>query len=87
MFRTSTLKTLQVVISTQSLQEEVLLTLLIDNVEGIPNARPLGLMSLDVVDPDLFTPNMSLMGRRDSSYRRCPMLWTNSQEDGCVIVE
>ncbi|XP_034536205.1 uncharacterized protein LOC117810467 [Notolabrus celidotus] len=57
---------LQVVIGTQALQEEVLLTLLIE-VEGILNAKPLGYVSSDVADPDPVTPSMLLMGRRDAS--------------------
>ena len=59
-------KALQVVIGAQSLQEEVLLTVLIE-VEGILNSKPLGYVSSDVGDPDPVTPNMLLMGRRDAS--------------------
>ncbi|XP_057704715.1 uncharacterized protein LOC130923208 [Corythoichthys intestinalis] len=36
-------------------------------VEGILNAKPLGYLSSDVADPDPITPNMLIMGRRDSS--------------------
>ncbi|XP_041839808.1 uncharacterized protein LOC121638843 [Melanotaenia boesemani] len=57
---------LQVVIGTEALQEEVLLTLLVE-VEGILNAKPLGYASADAADPDPVTPNMLLMGRRDAS--------------------
>lgn len=59
-------KSLQVVIGAQVLQEEVLLTLLIE-VEGILNAKPLGYVSSDVSDPDPVTPSMLLMGRQDAS--------------------
>lgn len=59
-------KALQVVVGTQSLQEDILLTLLIE-VEGILNAKPLGYVSSDIADPDPVTPNMLLMGRRDAS--------------------
>ncbi|KAE8295207.1 Extracellular calcium-sensing receptor [Larimichthys crocea] len=58
-------KSLQVVIGAQVLQEEVLLTLLIE-VEGILNAKPLGYISSDR-DPDPVTPSMLLMGRQDAS--------------------
>ncbi|KAK7881024.1 hypothetical protein WMY93_030613 [Mugilogobius chulae] len=59
-------RALQVVIGNQSLHEDVLLTLLIE-IEGILNAKPLGYVSSDIADLDPVTPNMLLMGRRDSS--------------------
>ncbi|XP_038136832.1 uncharacterized protein LOC119780760 [Cyprinodon tularosa] len=57
---------LRVVLREQSVAEPVLRTLLIE-VEGILNSKPLGYVSTDVSDPDPITPNMLLMGRRDSS--------------------
>lgn len=57
---------LRVVLKEQVVLEPVLLTLLIE-VEGILNAKPLWYVSPDVADPDPITPNMLLMGRRDSS--------------------
>lgn len=54
-------KTLQVVIDTQPLHEDILLTLLI-KVEGILNIKPLGFVSSDLADPDPVIPNMLLMG-------------------------
>ncbi|KAL3049857.1 hypothetical protein OYC64_012009 [Pagothenia borchgrevinki] len=62
-------KALQVVIGTQSLQGEVLLTLLVE-VKGILNAKPLGYVSSDLADPDPVTPSMLLMGRRDASLQQ-----------------
>lgn len=62
----STKAALQVVIGTEALPEEVLLTLLIE-VEGMLNAKPLGYVSADAADPDPVTPSMLLMGRRDAS--------------------
>lgn len=62
----STKTALQVVIGTEALPEEVLLTLLIE-VEGMLNAKPLGYVSADAADPDPVTPSMLLMGRRDAS--------------------
>lgn len=59
-------KALQVVFGAQSFQEEVLLTVLVE-VEGILNVKLLGYVSSDIADPDPMTPNMLLMGRRDSS--------------------
>lgn len=43
----------------------MLSTVLIE-VEGILNSKPLGYESSDLADPDLITPNLLLMGRRDS---------------------
>ncbi|XP_077374267.1 uncharacterized protein LOC144016825 [Festucalex cinctus] len=57
---------LRVVLKEQVIPEPVLRTLLIE-VEGILNAKPLGYVSTDIADPDPITPNMLLMGRRDSS--------------------
>lgn len=57
---------LQVVIGTEALPEEVLLTLLIE-VEGILNVKPLGYVTSDIADPDPVTPSMLLMGWRDTS--------------------
>ncbi|KAI3351108.1 hypothetical protein L3Q82_005676 [Scortum barcoo] len=59
-------KSLQVVIGAQVLQEEVLLTLLIE-VEGILNGKPLRYVSSDVADPDPVMPSMLLMGWQDAS--------------------
>lgn len=57
---------LQVVLKDQVVAEEVLVTALIE-VEGILNSKPLGYASMDVADPDPITPNLLLMGRRDSA--------------------
>lgn len=57
---------LRVVLKEQSVPEPVLQTVLIE-VEGILNAKPLGYVSADAADPDPITPNVLLMGRRDSS--------------------
>nr|XP_054592608.1 uncharacterized protein LOC107395320 [Nothobranchius furzeri]XP_054592609.1 uncharacterized protein LOC107395320 [Nothobranchius furzeri] len=57
---------LQVVLKDQVVAEEVLLTALIE-VEGILNSKPLGYASADIADPDPITPNLLLMGRRDSA--------------------
>ncbi|KAK7879199.1 hypothetical protein WMY93_034023 [Mugilogobius chulae] len=57
---------LQVVLKDQVVAEEVLLTTLIE-VEGILNSKPLGYASSDVADSDPITPNLLLMGRRDSA--------------------
>lgn len=57
---------LRVVIGSQSLSEDVLLTVLVE-VEGILNAKPLGYASSDITDLDPVTPNMLLMGRRDAA--------------------
>ncbi len=51
---------------TQSLSEDMLHTILVEE-EGIINSKPPGYISADVADPDLITPNMLLMGRRDAS--------------------
>ena len=51
----------RVVLGSQSISETVLRTVLIE-VEGILNSKPLGYISADPI-----TPNMLLMGRRDSS--------------------
>lgn len=57
---------LRVILRDQVVPEPVLQTLLVE-VEGILNAKPLGYVSADVADLDPITPNMLLMGRRDSS--------------------
>lgn len=57
---------LQVILKDQTVSEEVLMTVLIE-VEGILNSKPLGYVSSDLADPDPITPNLLLMGRRDSS--------------------
>lgn len=54
-------RALQVVIGTQPLHDDVLLTFLI-KVEGILNEKPLGYVSSDLADPDPVTPNMLLLG-------------------------
>ncbi|XP_014674677.1 PREDICTED: uncharacterized protein LOC106814833 [Priapulus caudatus] len=46
---------------------EVLLQTVLCEVEGLMNSKPLGYASSDVADVDPITPNMLLMGRRDSS--------------------
>ena len=57
---------LRVILREQTVPEPVLLTVLIE-IEGILNAKPLGYVSSDVADPDPVTPNLLIMGRRDSS--------------------
>ena len=57
---------LQGSLGAQLVTAEVLQTLLIE-VENILNSKPLGYVSSDVADPDPVTPNLLLMGRRDSS--------------------
>lgn len=59
-------KGLQVVVGTQSLHGDFLVTLLIE-VKSILNAKSLDYVSSDIVDPDPVTPNMLLMGRQDAS--------------------
>ena len=59
-------KALQVVVGTQPLHEDTLSTLLVE-VEAILNAKALGYVSANLADPDPKTPNMLLMGRRDTS--------------------
>ncbi len=53
-------------VGTQSVPEEVLLTVLLE-VEAILNSKPLGYVSSDVADIDPVTPNSLLMGRPDGS--------------------
>lgn len=57
---------LQVVLRSQVVSEDLLLTVLI-KVEGMLNSKPLGYVSSDLADIDPITPNMLLMGRRDTS--------------------
>lgn len=57
---------LKVILKDQIVSENVLRTILIE-VEGIMNAEPMGYLSSDVADHDPITPNMLIMGRRDSS--------------------
>ncbi|XP_063321729.1 uncharacterized protein LOC134619834 [Pelmatolapia mariae] len=57
---------LRVVLKDQAVQEEVLMTMLVE-VEGILNSKPLGYATSDIADPDPITPNLLLMGRRDAS--------------------
>lgn len=54
--------TLRTILGSQTVTEEVLLTVLIE-VEGILNSKPLGYISSDVADLDPITPNHLLMGR------------------------
>ncbi|CAI5657811.1 unnamed protein product [Oreochromis niloticus] len=51
-------------VGSQPLQEEVLRMVLVE-VEGILNSKPLGYVSSDISDPDPVTPNCFLMGRPD----------------------
>ena len=57
---------LQVTLGSQSVTEEVLLTVLVE-IEGILNSKPLGYVSSDIADVDPVTPNSLLLGRPDSS--------------------
>ncbi|KAI7790024.1 hypothetical protein IRJ41_019694, partial [Triplophysa rosa] len=49
-----------------AITEDLLSTVLVE-VEGILNAKPLGYVSTDIADIDPITPNLLLMGQRDSS--------------------
>ncbi|KAJ8359096.1 hypothetical protein SKAU_G00156210 [Synaphobranchus kaupii] len=53
-------------VGAQPVQEEVLLTVLLE-VEAILNSKPLGYVSADIADIDPVTPNSLLMGRPDGS--------------------
>ncbi|XP_039508948.1 uncharacterized protein LOC120484130 [Pimephales promelas] len=57
---------LRVVLGSQTVSEEVLRTVLTE-VEGVLNSKPLGYASSNISDLDPITPNLLLMGRRDSS--------------------
>ncbi|KAI7802687.1 hypothetical protein IRJ41_017135, partial [Triplophysa rosa] len=57
---------LQVAIGNQAVTEDLLSTVL-EEVEGIVNAKPLGYVSTDIADIDPITPNLLLMGQRDTS--------------------
>ncbi len=78
---------LYIVLGSQSVPEEVLMTVLLE-VEAILNSKPLGYVSSDVADADPVTPNNLLMGRPDGSlpqvvYPESEMLsrrhWRHSQ--------
>ncbi len=78
---------LYTVLGTQSVPEEVLMTVLLE-VEAILNSKPLGYVSSYVADADPVTPNCLLMGRPDESlphvvYPESEMLsrhhWRHSQ--------
>ena len=49
---------------------ETVLHIVLAEVEGILNSKPLGYVSSDLADPDPVTPNMLLMGRPNSSLPR-----------------
>ncbi len=57
---------LYAVLGSQSVPEEVLMTVLLE-VEANLNSKPLGYVSSDVADADPVTPNCLLMGRPDES--------------------
>ncbi|KAI2642403.1 Protein translocase subunit SecA [Labeo rohita] len=57
---------LRITIGSQTVTEEVLLTVLIE-VEGVLNSKPLEYTSSSVADFDPVTPSYMLMGRPDSS--------------------
>lgn len=57
---------LQVTLGTQPIPEETLHIVLIE-IEGILNSKPLGYTSSNVADPDSITPNSLLMGQPDTS--------------------
>lgn len=74
-------------LGSQSVPEEVLITVLVE-VEGILNSKPLGYVSSDIADIDPVTPNSLLMGRPTSAlpqvvYPESEMLsrkrWRHSQ--------
>ncbi len=78
---------LYTVLGTQSVPEEVLMTVLLE-VEAILNSKPLGYVSSDVADVDPVTPSSLLMGRPEGSlpqviYPESEMLsrrrWRHSQ--------
>ncbi|XP_067260302.1 uncharacterized protein [Chanodichthys erythropterus] len=78
---------LYTVLGSQSVAEEVLMTVLLE-VEAILNSKPLGYVSSDVADIDPVTPSSLLMGRPDGSlpqviYPESEMLsrrrWRHSQ--------
>ncbi len=78
---------LYTVLGSQSVPEEVLMTVLLE-VEAILNSKPLGYVSSDVADADPVTPSSLLMGRPDGSlpqviYPESEMLsrskWRHSQ--------
>ncbi len=78
---------LYTVLGSQSVPEEVLMTVLLE-VEAILNSKPLGYVSSDVADADPVMPNCLLMGRPDESlphvvYPESEMLsrhhWRHSQ--------
>ncbi len=54
------------VLGSQTVSEEVLRTVLTE-VEGVLNSKPLGYASSNIEDLDPITPNLLLMGWRDSS--------------------
>nr|XP_055033861.1 uncharacterized protein LOC129422150 [Misgurnus anguillicaudatus] len=57
---------LRVALGNQTISEEVLRTVLTE-IEGVLNSKPLGYASSNISDLDPITPNLLLMGRRDSS--------------------
>ncbi|KAL1265550.1 hypothetical protein QQF64_003577 [Cirrhinus molitorella] len=57
---------LYTVLGSQSVSEEVLLTVLLE-VESILNSKPLGYTSSSVADLDAITPSVLLMGRLDGT--------------------
>lgn len=73
---------LQVVIGTEALPKQVLLTLL-NEVEGILNAKPLGYVTSDIADPDPVTLSMLLMGWRDVSLPQVTYAPTSVTKKRC----
>ncbi len=78
---------LYTILGSQSVPEEVLMTVLLE-VEPILNSQPLGYVSSDVADADPVNPSSLLMGRPDGSlpqviYPESEMLshrrWRHSQ--------
>lgn len=57
--------TLCTILGSQTVTEEVLLTILIE-VEGILNSKPLGYVSSNITNLDPITPNHLLVGRPSS---------------------
>ncbi len=70
---------LRITIGSQTVTEEVLLTVLIE-VEGILNSRLLGYTSSNIADFDPVMPNYLLKGRPDSSLP--PVLYPNTEVIG-----
>lgn len=54
------------VVGSQAVTEDVLYTVLVKE-EGILNSKPVSYVSRDITDPDLITPNILNIGRKDAA--------------------